>query len=43
MLDLNRSIRQKEELDKLDAIIQSIDVYEIVSILNWYLLQYTFN
>ncbi|KAL0902633.1 hypothetical protein ABMA27_000460 [Loxostege sticticalis] len=29
VLDLNRSIRQREELEKLDAIANSIDIYEI--------------
>ncbi|RVE42543.1 hypothetical protein evm_012806 [Chilo suppressalis] len=29
VLDLNRSIRQREELEKLDALANSIDVYEI--------------
>ncbi|CAG9781805.1 unnamed protein product [Diatraea saccharalis] len=29
VLDLNRSIRQREELEKLDALSNSIDIYEI--------------
>lgn len=33
MLDLNRAIRQREELEKLDALANSIDCYEIVSTL----------
>lgn len=30
VLDVNRAIRQREELEKLDALANSIDSYEIV-------------
>lgn len=33
VLDVNRAIRQREELEKLDALAKSIDSYEIVSTL----------